>query len=63
MSQAALEVQKHAFEQMLGAVSALGDTMLKPAVGLSMMFFDVKNRYVLSDFVDTGSADGVSVLL
>jgi hypothetical protein len=48
---------------MLGAVSALGDTMLKPAVGLSMMFFDVKNRYVLSDIVDTGSADVVSVLL
>jgi hypothetical protein len=46
---------------MLGAVSVLGDIILKPAVGLSMMFFDVKNRFVLSDIV--GSVDGVSVLL
>jgi hypothetical protein len=29
---------------MLGAVPVLGDTMLKPVVGLSMMFFDVKNK-------------------
>ena len=39
---------------MLGAVS-VPDTMLRPAVGLSMMF--------LSDIVDPGSADGVSVML
>jgi hypothetical protein len=48
---------------MLGAVPVLGDSMLKPAVELSMMFFDVKNRYMLSDTVDAGSVDGVSVLL
>ena len=41
----------------------LGDTMLKPAVGLRMMFFDEKNRYVLSDTVDAGSVNGASVLL
>ena len=54
---------KHAFEQMLGAVPVLGDSMLKPAVGLSMMFFVEKNRYVLSDTVDAGSVNGESVLL
>jgi hypothetical protein len=48
---------------MLGAGSVPGNTLLKPAVGLSMMFFDVKNRYVLSDIVDAGSVEGVSVLL
>ena len=64
MSQGALQVKKHAFEQMLGAaVPVHGDTMLKPAVGLSMMFFVEKNRYVLSDTVDAGSVDGESVLL
>jgi hypothetical protein len=40
-----LQVKKHVFEQMLGAaVPVHGDTMLKLAVGLSMVFFVEKNR-------------------
>jgi len=40
-----------------GAVPVHGDTIWKPAVGLSMMLFDEKNRYSFSDVVDAGSTD------
>jgi len=48
-----------------GATPVQGDTMLKPAVGPSMMLFDEKKRYMSSDADDAGSTEtmegGVSV--
>ena len=42
-----------------GAVPVHGDKIWKPAVGLWMMLFDEKNRYVPSDVVDAGSTDSI----
>ena len=41
----------------VGAVPVHGDTIWKPAVGLWMMLFDEKNRYVSSDTDAAGSTD------
>ena len=50
----------------VGAVPLHGDTIWKPAVGLWMMLFDEKNRYVSSETDAAGSTDtiegGMSVL-